>query len=107
MIHHTNCGMELFTDGVLRENCSTTVWKQRSLTARLGPNPKHGEGASAGRFIKWHTITDQPSSVVDDVRRIRQHPLVSSKIPIYGYLYDVHSGNLIEVKEAADAGRPH
>jgi carbonic anhydrase len=42
--------------------------------------------------------------VVDDVRRIREHPLVSRKIPIYGYVYDVHSGNLIEVKEATEAG---
>jgi carbonic anhydrase len=44
---------------------------------------------------------------VDDVRRIREHPLVFRKIPIYGYVYDVHSGNLIEVKEASEAGRPH
>jgi carbonic anhydrase len=40
------------------------------------------------------------------VRRIRQHPLVSSKIPIYGYLYDVHSGKLIEINEAIEVGRP-
>jgi carbonic anhydrase len=63
-----------------------------------------GASPRATASKKWHTITDQPSSVVDDVRRIRQHPLVSSNIPIYGYLYDVHSGNLIEVKEATDAG---
>ena len=36
VIHHTNCGMS-FSPTALWENCSTTVWKQRSLTARLGP----------------------------------------------------------------------
>ena len=56
--------------------------------------------------IKWHTIKDQPLSVVYDVRRIREHPLVSKDIPIYGYIYDVHSGNLVEVTEATQAGKP-
>jgi hypothetical protein len=39
-------------------------------------------------------------------RRIREHPLVSKDIPIYGYIYDVYSGNLVEVTEATKAGRP-
>ena len=105
VIHHTNCGMELFTDGVMGELLDDDL-ETAHFDGKVWSNPKHGKGASAGRFIKWHTITDQPSSVVDDVRRIREHPLVSRKIPIYGYVYDVHSGNLIEVKEAGEAGRP-
>jgi hypothetical protein len=64
-------------------------------------NPKHDEGASAGRFIKWHTIADQPSSVVD-VRRIRQDPLVTSKIPIYGF--PLFSFSFLRTETAA---RPH
>jgi carbonic anhydrase len=31
-------------------------------------------------------------SVMEDVERIRKHPLVPGDIPIYGYIYDVHSG---------------
>jgi carbonic anhydrase len=31
---------------------------------------------------------------------------VPGSIPIYGYLYDVHSGRLIEVEAATAAGRP-
>jgi carbonic anhydrase len=106
VVHHTNCGMELFTDGVMGELLNDDL-ETAHFDGKVWSNPKHGKGASAGRFIKWHTITDQPSSVVDDVRRIREHPLVSRKIPIYGYVYDVHSGKLIEVKEATEAGRPH
>jgi carbonic anhydrase len=49
---------------------------------------------------------DQAHSVVDDVRRIREHPLVAKHIPIYGYIYDVLSGSLVEVAEATEAGRP-
>jgi carbonic anhydrase len=43
--------------------------------------------------------------VVDDVARIRHHPLVPATIPICGYIYDVKSGRLIEVEDATRAGR--
>jgi len=39
------------------------------------------------------------------VRRIREHPLVPAGIPIYGYVYDVHSGHLEEVRAATERGR--
>jgi carbonic anhydrase len=42
---------------------------------------------------------------VQDVRRIREHPLVPPNVPIYGYVYDVRSGRLDEVKKATEAGR--
>ena len=42
----------------------------------------------------------------EDVERIRKHPLVAPEIPIYGYIYDVRTGKLIEVEEASKAGRP-
>ena len=104
VIHHTNCGMELFTDGIignlLEDSLETAQFDGNEWT-----NPKHGHGASAGRFVKWHTIEDQPSSVTQDVRRIREHPLVAGHISIYGYVYDVHSGKLVEVAEATAAGR--
>ena len=31
--------------------------------------------------------------------RIRAHPLVPEGIPVYGYIYDVKSGKLIEVTD--------
>src|SRR5262249_32117666 len=46
-------------------------------------NPKHGGGSVCGHFINWHTIKDQPKSVLEDVMRIRTHPLVPRNIPIY------------------------
>ena len=64
-----------------------------------------GPGSTEGAYIDWLTIADQKASIVDDVRRVRSHPLVPSRIPIFGYLYDVRSGRLIEVNEATAAGR--
>ena len=50
-------------------------------------------------------LLDNVKSVIEDVIRIRNHPLVPSDIPIYGYIYDVKSGKLIEVPEAITAGK--
>lgn len=104
VIHHTNCGMELFTDQIigdlLEDNLSTAAFDGTTWT-----NPHHGRGSSHGHFVKWHTISDIEKSVVEDVARIREHPLVSGAIPIYGYIYDVATGRLVEVKAATEAGR--
>jgi carbonic anhydrase len=105
VIHHTDCGMELFTDEVIGDLLADNL-ETAKFDGKVWSNPKHGHGASAGKYVKWHTIKDQASSVAQDVRRIREHPLVAKHIPIYGYIYDVHSGNLIEVTEATEAGRP-
>jgi carbonic anhydrase len=105
VIHHTNCGMELFTDEIIGDLLSDNL-ETAKFDGKAWSNAKHGHGGTAGRFITWHTIKDQPSSVVDDVSRIREHPLVAKDISIYGFIYDVHSGNLLEVPEASKAGRP-
>jgi carbonic anhydrase len=104
VIHHTDCGMEFFDDTKMRELLSSSL-----ETAALGSEGFHdvgaGPGSSEGDYIDWLTIADRDHSVVDDVRRIRSHPLVPAGIPIYGYVYDVKSGRLLEVPEATEAGR--
>jgi carbonic anhydrase len=50
-------------------------------------------------------IADRGDAVVEDVERIRNHPLVPGDIPIYGYIYHVETGKLVEVPEATAAGR--
>ncbi|WP_223278247.1 hypothetical protein [Nostoc sp. 'Peltigera membranacea cyanobiont' 232] len=51
------------------------------------------------------TIAEQAQSVYADVKRIRTHPLVPPEILIYGYLYDVKTGKLIEIPEATQVGQ--
>jgi carbonic anhydrase len=105
VIHHSDCGMEFFTNELMSD-----LLAQSLETAALGPNGFHdigaGPGSPAGRDIDWLTITDREQSVVDDVRRIRDHPLVPSRIPIYGYVYNVSTGALEEVADATEVGRP-
>jgi len=64
-----------------------------------------GPGSTEGDYIDWLTIKDQTASVTADVRRIRNHPLVPKRIPIYGYIYDVKTGRLVEIPEATEAGK--
>jgi carbonic anhydrase len=103
VIHHTDCGMEFFSDEVMRGLLASSL-----QSAQLGPDGftdvGPGPGSAEAAFIDWLTITDQTGAVIDDVTRIRQHPLVPAAIPVYGYIYDVKSGRLIEVPEATTAG---
>jgi carbonic anhydrase len=103
VIHHTNCGMELFTDEVIGDLLEDDL-ATASFDGKKWSNPHHHGGHAAGHFIKWHTIRNQESSVAQDVRRIREHPLVPANVPIYGYIYDVKTGRLNEVQAATEAG---
>jgi carbonic anhydrase len=103
VIHHTNCGMEFFTNEVIRGLLNSSL-ETAELTAAGFRDVGKGPGSRAAEFIEWLTIPDQKQAVVDDVLRIRTHPLVPLAIPIYGYIYDVKSGQLIEVEAATKAG---
>ena len=99
VIHHTNCGMEFFTNDVMRELLAHSL-ETAALTEKGFQDVGKSPGSRAGEFIEWLTIRDQEQSVRDDVQRIREHPLVPKNIAIYGYVYDVKSGRLVEVPEA-------
>jgi carbonic anhydrase len=75
VVHHTDCGMETFTNEVMAE--------------RLG---------EAAEEIDWLTISDQEGAVRDDVQRIQEHALVPDGVSVHGFVYDVRSGRLIAVE---------
>jgi carbonic anhydrase len=100
VIHHTNCGMEFFTNEVMRGLLANSL-ETAALTDKGFQDVGKGPGSRAGEFIEWLTIRDQEQSVRDDVQRIREHPLVPKNTAIYGYIYDVKSGRLFEVDQAS------
>jgi carbonic anhydrase len=104
VIHHTDCGMETFTDETIRGLLSQSL-EQAVIDSEGWHDRGRGPGSDAGEFIDWLTIRDAAASVVTDVRRIRNHPLVPATIPIYGYLYDVKNGALVQVPEATEVGK--
>ena len=105
VIHHTNCGMEFFTDEVMRGLLANSL-QTASLTSDGFVDVGTGPGSAEARYVDWLTISDNAQSVVDDVARIRDHPLVPGNIPVYGYIYYVTTGLLVEVPDASKAGLP-
>jgi carbonic anhydrase len=104
VVHHTNCGMEFFTDALMRDLLSSSL-ETAELSAQGFRDVGKGPGSTEAQFVDWLTIPDAAQAVVDDVARIRRHPLVPKNIPIYGYLYDVKTGKLGEIAKATQAGR--
>lgn len=104
VIHHTNCGMELFTDEIMRDLMASSL-KTASLDDKgLWYDTGEGPGVHEAKHISWLTIRDQEQSVVEDVMRIKNNPMVPREIPVYGFIYDCKTGRLIEVPAATEAG---
>src|SRR5579862_408081 len=121
LIQHTDCGMQKFTDDVMNDllrgslvkaklvkNCNTTLCPLQPNTACKWINTSSccGTNPCKGGCIDWRTINHGLfDSVLEDVKAIRNHPLIPSNIPIYGYIFDVITGDLIPVPKAIKAGR--
>lgn len=81
VIHHTECGMQTFTDDEMR--------------ARL----RNESGIDAGDMV-FHSFRDLEESVRDDLSIYRASTLVRQDIPVRGFVYDVATGSLREVMAA-------
>jgi carbonic anhydrase len=79
VIHHTDCGMQTFTNDDLRAR----------LRAELGAD-------AAG--IDFLPFSDLEASVRQDVAAIRESPLVPRDVAVSGFVYDVQTGRLHEVR---------
>jgi len=104
VVHHTDSGMMLFTNDDMSRLLASSL-KTAALDQSGWHDTGQGSGSTEANYINWLTFSDNAKSVVEDVRRIRTHPLVPNDIPIYGYIYDVKSGRPLEVPEATAAGK--
>jgi carbonic anhydrase len=104
VVHHSDCGMQLFDNAVMSDLLGKSL-----ETARIDANGWYdigqAPGSDEGKYINWLTFKNLEQSVVEDVKRIRSHPLVPGSIPIYGFYYDVKTGKLVAVAEAMQEGR--
>jgi carbonic anhydrase len=97
VVHHTDCGMETF-DNEIMGNLLAESLVTATIDQNGWKNVVRGKGSSDGRYINWLTINNQQQSILDDVNRIKSHPLVNKDIVVRGYLYDVRTGRLTEIK---------
>jgi carbonic anhydrase len=78
LLHHTRCGMQTFSDEEFAER----------LAEATGRRP----GWQAGAF------SDLEQDVRDSIRRIRESDFVPRTGSVRGFVYDVESGRLREVR---------
>jgi carbonic anhydrase len=78
LIHHTDCGMLTFTDDGFRQ----------AIEAEVGIKPQWAAEA----------FTDLDADVRQSARRILADPFIPRKESVRGFVYDVRTGELREVK---------
>jgi len=79
VIHHTDCGMLTFSNEDLQEKLAE----------------EHGVDASNIDFLPFD---DLEQSVKDDIALIIESPYIPDGIAVRGFVYDVRTGRLDEVK---------
>jgi carbonic anhydrase len=103
VIHHTECGMLYFTNEVMRGLLASSL-ETAQLTEQGFKDVGQGPGSREGEYIDWLTFRDPKQAVLDDVARIKKHPLVPKTIPVHAFIFDVKTGKLVEVEEAKALG---
>lgn len=103
VVHHSECGMQFFTNEVIRGLLASSL-ETAELTPQGFRDVGKGPGSREGEYIEWLAVKDAKQAVLDDVARIRNHPLIPKSIPVYGYIYDVKTGRLNEVSDASKIG---
>ena len=56
--------------------------------------------ASAGQDASWQSfgvVEDQEAALLDDVRKVRAHPLIPATVDVGGFVYDVDTGLLSQL----------
>ena len=66
VIHHTDCGMELFTDEIMRNLLADSL-KTATLEGGVWRDTGPGPGSTEGHYIDWLTIREPSASVIADV----------------------------------------
>jgi carbonic anhydrase len=82
VINHTDCGMLTFKDEDLRTKLVNSTGKLAVVPAR------------------FYAFSDVEQNVLEQMQKIRTHPWIPQQIRVQGFVYDVKTGRLNEVKEA-------
>jgi carbonic anhydrase len=82
VVNHTDCGLMHTTEEGMRD-------KIRSST-----------GIAADVPSDFHTFVDIDENVSRQLQRLRSHPWIPKNINIRGFVYDVATGRLREIKNA-------
>ena len=80
LLNHTGCGFTTFTDEELNAKLS-------ALTGDTTPAP-----------MRLFSFKDTDDHTKEQIMKVRSHPWIGKDIPVRGFVFDVDTGRLREVK---------
>jgi carbonic anhydrase len=87
VINHTDCGMLTFKDNELAERLAK----------------KYGRAEEASR-IQFYSFSNLEQNVREQVRKIKENPLIPKDVRVSGFIYDVDTGRLLNIVYEARQG---
>ena len=80
LLNHTGCGFTTFTDDELNAKLSAS-------TGDASPAP-----------MRFFSYKDPEQNTQEQIKKVRAHPWIAKDVPVRGFVFDVDTGRLREVK---------
>lgn len=80
LLNHTGCGFTTFTDDELNAKLSAET------------------GDSSPAPMRFFAYKDPVENTREQIKKVRSHPWISKKVPVRGFVFDMKTGILTEVK---------
>ena len=80
LLNHTGCGFTTFTD--------------RQLNAKLSAST----GDKSPAPMRFFSFKDPEKNTREQIKKVRSHPWISKDVPVRGFVFDVDTGRLREIK---------
>jgi carbonic anhydrase len=84
LLNHTGCGFATFTDEELNAKLSAS-------TGDTSPAP-----------MRFFSFKDPEENTMEQIHKVRSHPWIAKDIPVRGFIFDVDTGLLREVRIAKE-----
>jgi carbonic anhydrase len=98
VVQHAHCGLALLSEDFTRD--ALLGPRQPAASLRIAV-PSAREGCQVDELM----IRDQEQSLIADVARLRNHPLVPADVPIFGFIFQAETLRYVEVPRASEIGR--
>jgi hypothetical protein len=80
LLNHTGCGFTTFTDGDMDA-------KLTASTGDASPAP-----------MRFFSYKDPEENTREQIKKVRSHPWIAKDVPVRGFIFDVDTGRLSEVR---------
>jgi carbonic anhydrase len=85
LLNHTGCGFSTFTNAELNA-------KLAKETGDSTPSP-----------MNFFAFKDPTQNTLEQIKKVRSHPWIAKEIPVRGFVFDMETGLLTEVKAPAES----